>query len=115
MHKLTLLLFIFFSTFLFAQESRTHLTILYFEDGFDSTKVIVIAKRDTLYSGNVSSNYDKGYSLKLEIPNKSSRTIIFKVGDLKKKVKISADKFYRISVRDNKLLIYKASEKPIYI
>jgi hypothetical protein len=89
-------------------------TKLFFEGGFENTRVLVIGLKDTLLSKILTTDYRIGYAQILNV-NESYKTIIVRVGKLTRKIHLQLNKFYRINVRDNELLVEEVSEELIYI
>src|SRR4030095_3304617 len=112
MKKICLIVGLFISIAGYTQKKGSLVTKLFFEAGFNNTKVYVIGLRDTLLSKKLSTNYNIGYALIFKLKDKHYKTLNIKAGMLIKKVRLHPGKFYRINIRDNELIVDEVEEEP---
>jgi hypothetical protein len=115
MNKVCLIVSLFFSFASYSQKKDTAIaTKIFFESGFNNTKVSVVGLKDTLLSKKLSTNYKIGYAFIFKLPNKHYQTLTIKAGKLIKKMQLHTGKFYTVSIRDNELLIDEVDDEPMY-
>ena len=115
MNRIYFIVAFFISTVSYSQKKDTAITKLFFEGGFNNTKVYVTGVKDTLLSKKLSTDYKIGYALIFKVKDKRYKTLNIKAGKLTKKVQLHPGKFYRINIRDNELIVDEVDEEPIYI
>jgi hypothetical protein len=113
MRQTIVFIFLFFSLVAKSQLKDSIVTKLFFESGFNKTRVSVISAKDTLLLKTLTTNYRIGYASILGI-SRPYRSIDLRAGKLSKKIEVHPKKFYLINVRDNQLLVEETDEEPLY-
>ena len=89
-------------------------TKLYFEEGFKNCIVTVIKNNNSLFKG-VLTSASMGPAEIVEIKKPTNSKIIIKACGKIKNLFIKKNKFYRISIIDNIIIIKEVDEEPLYV